>query len=111
MPIAAEIQVAVTTAVFAIAAGEFSPRIIGFRNMMYAIAKNVVSPAMISVFTFVPCSFSLNIFSILICPPSENAMLQTLNYTHGQKDLPNFNMLNLSDFEYKFKCRNNFAYR
>ena len=34
--------------------------------MMYAIAKKVVMPARISVFTSVPCAFSLNSFSIVL---------------------------------------------
>ena len=34
--------------------------------MMYAIAKKVVMPARISVFTSVLCAFSLNSFSIVL---------------------------------------------
>ena len=63
VPIAAAIHVAVTTAVSAIPVGEFEPRMTGLRKMMYAMVKNVVKPAIISVLTFVPCSLSLNSFS------------------------------------------------
>jgi len=39
---------------------------------MYAIAKNVVRPAKISVFTVVPFSLSLNSFSKIIIAPFHN---------------------------------------
>ena len=41
-------------------------RILGFTKRMYAMAKKVVKPAMISVRTFVPFSFSLKNLSIYI---------------------------------------------
>ena len=56
-------QVAVITAEFDIPVGELSPKISGFRKIMYAIAKNVVKPAIISVRTLVPCCESLNSLS------------------------------------------------
>ena len=40
-----------------------SDNILGFTNIMYAIVKKVVTPAIISVLTFVPFSFNLNIKS------------------------------------------------
>jgi hypothetical protein len=43
-------------------------RIPGLTARMYAMVMNVVMPAMISVRTSVPCSLSLNSFSI-IKPP------------------------------------------
>ena len=45
-----------------------SPSRLGLTKMIYAIAKKVVNPAMISVFTVVPCSFSLKNFSIMLSP-------------------------------------------
>jgi len=44
-------------------------RIDGFTTIIYAIVKNVVSPAISSVEKFVPRAFSLNIFSISIPIP------------------------------------------
>ena len=66
--IAAERAVAVNTLPQAIPEAE---RISGFTARMYAIARNVVTPATISLPTVVPRALSLNNFSIidlLICP-------------------------------------------
>ena len=41
-----------------------APRIFGLTARMYAIVRNVVRPAITSVFTFVPCSLRWNSFSI-----------------------------------------------
>ena len=58
---AAEIAVAAKIASDGMPAAERMP---GFTARMYAIARNVVRPAMSSVLTVVPFSFSLNNFSI-----------------------------------------------
>ena len=60
VPINEARQVARRTAVLSMPVAE---RIFGFTASMYAIVINVVIPAAISVFTFVPRSFSSNIFS------------------------------------------------
>ncbi|SOY69582.1 hypothetical protein CBM2589_A90917 [Cupriavidus taiwanensis] len=57
VPIAAATQVATNTASLGMPA---SPRIEGLTKMMYAIVRNVVMPARISVRTSVWCSRSLN---------------------------------------------------
>ncbi|SPC19926.1 hypothetical protein CT19431_MP70059 [Cupriavidus taiwanensis] len=61
VPIAAATHVATNTASLGIPA---SPRIDGLTKMMYAIVRNVVIPARISVRTSVWCSRSLNTRSI-----------------------------------------------
>ncbi|SOZ62444.1 hypothetical protein CBM2614_B10243 [Cupriavidus taiwanensis] len=57
VPIAAATQVATNTASLGMPA---SPRMEGLTKMMYAIVRNVVMPARISVRTSVWCSRSLN---------------------------------------------------
>ena len=54
VPIAAEMQVAIKTALSGMPAAAKIP---GFTKMMYAIVKNVVRPATISVFTLEPVPF------------------------------------------------------
>ncbi|OPZ83505.1 MAG: hypothetical protein BWY74_04437 [Firmicutes bacterium ADurb.Bin419] len=66
VPITAARMVATKTAPLSIPV--FS-NIVGFTKMTYAIVTKVVSPAISSVLTFVPCSLSLNSFSIYYYPP------------------------------------------
>ena len=66
VPMAAEIQVASITALKSMPVWD---RKFGLTKMMYAMAKKVVKPPATSLPTVVPCSFSLNIFSMKQTPP------------------------------------------
>lgn len=63
LAIPAEIAVAENTAPADIPS--IPPKYDGFTARIYAIARNVVIPAIISVLTSVPCSFSLKSFSMV----------------------------------------------
>ncbi len=66
VPIKDATAVAVKTAPLSMPAAD---RILGLTARMYAIVIKVVIPAMISVFTSVLCSLSLNSFSNMSVPP------------------------------------------
>ena len=59
-------EIAVPVKIAPADAPSIPPKYAGLTASIYAIARNVVIPAIISVFTFVPFSFSLNSFSNII---------------------------------------------
>lgn len=78
-PIAAEIHVAIATPVAFI---PVEPSMPGLTKIMYDIAKKVVKPPIISAFTVVLCSLSLNITIFLSYYPHKADLITTILYNN-----------------------------